>query len=326
MFSPKIMLQKLLTSRLQTILGPDYDQVMDAFSKERSGSFRINTIKSSEREVLEEFDKKWIIVKKLSGFLPSQEWLELGVFTFDRDQEYALKWTDAFYQGKIYLQSLASMLPVFVLDPQKWDHILDVCAAPGSKTTQMSLLMENEGKIVALEQNQIRFDKLMHNAKLQWAINIEGRKMDARKFFETEEDQFDRILLDAPCSAEGRIQLENEKSYGFWTLENIKKKSDLQYELISLAVKALKKWGTLVYSTCTLAPEENEGVISRLLWEYRDLSLEPIEIGLSEKAWWKKGITKFGSQSFHESVIDTVRILPSEETEGFYIAKIQKSQ
>lgn len=65
--------------------------------------------------------------------------------------------------------------------------------------------------------------------------------MDARKFFETEEEQFDRILLDAPCSAEGRIQLENEKSYGFWTLENIKKKAELQYELLSLAVKALKK-------------------------------------------------------------------------------------
>jgi NOL1/NOP2/sun family putative RNA methylase len=247
-----------------------------------------------------------------------------GVYLFAREHDFAIKGTDAFYQGKIYLQSLASILPVLALDPQKWEHILDVCAAPGSKTTQIAMMIANEWRIIALEQNQIRYDKLMYNAKLQWATNIEGKKMDARKFFETEEEQFDRILLDAPCSAEWRINLENEKSYGFWTLENIKKKAELQYELLSLSVKSLKNGWTLVYSTCTLAPEENEGVISRLLWEYRDLSLKPIEIGLSGKSWWKQGIMRFGSHTFDEAVSETVRILPSEETEGFYMAKIVK--
>lgn len=310
------MLPKLLTSRLETLLGPDYSSVLDAYKHQRMGSFRINTLKSNTPEVLDEFSKKWITVAPYEA-LP-------GVYLFAREQDFAIKGTDAFYQGRIYLQSLASILPVFALDPQKWEHILDVCAAPWSKTTQIAMLMRNEWKIIALEQNQIRYDKLMYNAKLQWATNIEGRKMDARKFFETEEEQFDRILLDAPCSAEWRINLENEKSYGFWTLENIKKKAELQYELLELAVKSLKKWGTLVYSTCTLAPEENEGVISRLLWEYRDLSVEPIEIGLSGKSWWKQGIMRFGSHTFDEAMSETVRILPSDETEGFYMAKIVK--
>lgn len=337
------MLPKLLTSRLETILGEDYSSVMDAFSKERKGSFRINALRSNENEVLEELKTKWILAEPY----PHVHW----VYLFSHEHDYTIKGTDAFYKGKIYLQSLASMLPVLALEPKKGEHILDVCAAPGSKTTQMAMLMENEGQIIALEQNQIRFDKLMYNAKLQGATIIEWIKMDARKFLSghCEEEQrsnpgtwntglprfahaslamteplFDRILLDAPCSAEWRISLENEKSYGFWTLENIRKKAELQYELLSLAVGSLKQWWTLVYSTCTLAPEENEWVISKILQEHPEFSLEPIEIGLSEKSWWKHGITRFGSQSFHEAVKDTVRILPSNETEGFYMAKIVK--
>jgi 16S rRNA C967 or C1407 C5-methylase (RsmB/RsmF family) len=86
---------------------------------------------------------------------------------FDREHEYAIKGSTSFYEGKIYLQSIASMLPVFVLEPESDEIILDVCAAPGSKTTQIAMMMENTGKIFAIEQNQIRFDKLMHNCKLQ---------------------------------------------------------------------------------------------------------------------------------------------------------------
>ena len=98
---------------------------------------------------------------------------------------------------------------------------------------------------------------------------------------------FDRILLDAPCSAEGRILLSNEKSYGFWSLENIEAKAELQYTLLSQSVKSLKSGGTLVYSTCTLAPEENESVISRVLKENKDLKLQPIMLGLGGYSWWK---------------------------------------
>lgn len=86
---------------------------------------------------------------------------------FDREYEYAIKGTRAFYDGKIYLQSIASMLPVFVLEPESGETILDVCAAPGSKTTQIAMTMENKGRIYAIEQNQIRYDKLLHNCQLQ---------------------------------------------------------------------------------------------------------------------------------------------------------------
>lgn len=342
------MLPSLLTSRLRKILDIDYPTVINALTHERQGSLRINTLKGDAMDIIAEFAEKWII---LTSFEPI-----LWAYFFDRVHEYAIKGTRAFYDGKIYLQSLASMIPVLALEPRAQELILDICAAPGSKTTQLAALMHNKWKIIAIEHNQIRFDKLMHNCTLQGATNVEGIKLDAKKYFmwdyevtgeeihkkgkyakyiepkaweksDTDERTiplFDRILLDAPCSAEGRILIENEKSYGFWTLENIAEKSVLQYELLSLAVDALKSWGTLVYSTCTLAPEENEGVISRVLDAHKDLKLQNINLGLSGSQWWKRWIESFEGQKYHADISKCVRILPSPETEGFFIAKIGK--
>lgn len=137
--------------------------------------------------------------------------------------------------------------------------------------------------------------------------------------------KFHSILLDVPCSAEGRIYMGNDKTYGFWTLENIKKKAQTQYDLLSRAIARLEKKGVLVYSTCTLAPEENEGVLSRILSENPHITLEAIDIGLGTKSWWKEGITSFGSHEYSEEMKKAVRILPSDETEGFFIAKILKN-
>lgn len=309
-------LPKELQSRLNIILGTNYPRVIEAFSNPRKGSFRINTLKWDGTDVFEEFEKKWIITENF-------RWLT-WVYIFDRVHEYTIKWTRAFYDGKIYLQSIASMLPVLALAPTVGESILDVCAAPGSKTTQMSAMMDNTGTIAAIEQNQIRYDKLIHNTKLQWATNIEWIKMDARKYLADIPTVYNRILLDAPCSAEGRIHIDNEKSFGFWSIANICDKSELQYELLSLAYKNLRKWGTLVYSTCTLAPEENEWVITNFLGNHTDALLEDIDIWLSDRSWWTPGISEFDWEKYSSEIWKTVRILPSDKTEGFYLAKIKK--
>lgn len=120
--------------------------------------------------------------------------------------------------------------------------VLDVTAAPGSKTSQISALLENTGEVVACEKHQIRYDKLLHNLKLQGCTNIETYKMEAEKLGTKYDDKyFDAILLDAPCSAEGRIFEPNEKSYGFWTLENISRNSTAQWSLIEIALSLLKR-------------------------------------------------------------------------------------
>lgn len=310
------MLPNILTSRLKLILGENFEYGMNAFSMTRKGSFRINTLKSTESEVLQEFASKDILVEKF-------HWID-GVYVFDREYEYAIKGTRAFYDGKIYLQSIASMLPVLALNPKKWESVLDVCAAPGSKTTQIAMVIWNQGSITAIEQNQIRYDKLMHNVRLQGAKCISEVKMDAKKYLESSVALYDAILLDAPCSAEGRIRLSDEKTYGFWSMENIRKKSELQYELLSATWKHLKKDGTLVYATCTLAPEENEWVLSRFLSENPDASLEESDIGLGERLWWKTGLASFGDIYYGEDMKKVVRILPSDETEGFFLGKLKK--
>lgn len=299
-----------------------------SFAKNRKWSFRINSIKSDGTDIFEEFSQKGIVTERF-------DWLE-WVYIFDREYEYAIKGTRAFYDGKIYLQSIASMLPVFVLEPESGETILDVCAAPGSKTTQIAMMMENIGRIYAIEQNQIRYDKLIHNCQLQWVTIIEGVKMDARHFLwdtggsivvvdDNADIEFDRILLDAPCSAEGRISMDNEKTYGFWSLDNITRKAELQKELLKVAFARLVSGGTLVYSTCTLAPEENEWVISDFLTLHDDAVLEPIDIGLSTRSWWTPGLRSFGRNTvYSEELLQAVRILPSDETEWFFMAKIRK--
>lgn len=121
-------------------------------------------------------------------------------------------------------------------------RVLDVTAAPGSKTTQMAALLKNTGKIVACEKHQIRYDKLVHNIELQGTTNVETHKMDALKLMtELEEESFDAILLDVPCSAEGRFKLSDERTYGFWTLGNIRDKAIIQTGLLEASIPLLKK-------------------------------------------------------------------------------------
>ena len=303
-----------LLERLQQMYPENFQKIVKAFAINRKGSFRINFLKTNGDDVFFEFREKNIVTQKL-------EPLD-GVFIFDRDQEFSIKGSRAFYDGKIYLQSIASMLPVLVLNPQKWEKILDVCAAPGSKTTQIAMLQQNNGKIVALEQNQIRFDKLNYNIRLQDATNIETHKIDARKFESNE--QFDKILLDAPCSAEGRISLQNEKSFGFWSEENILKKSQLQTELLQKFWANLRSGGELVYSTCTLAPEENEMIIVNFLEKNVDAQILPISLSCKNEAWWKSNIANFSNNDFSLLNAFGIRILPSEYTEWFFIVRLKK--
>jgi len=313
--TPKPLPKKLL-SRLNSFLSAsDYQKVLDGWKVERVCSFRVNTLKSNREEIEEMLRKKDIPFRKVP-FLPL-------AYVIDKKHEFALKGTDIYYAGKIYVQGLASQLPATLLNLEKNMQVFDVTAAPGSKTTQIAALMNNTGKIVACEKHQIRHDKLLHNLHLQAATNVETFKTDALKLCEElEQGSFDAILLDVPCSAEGRIRANDERSYGFWSVRNIEEKAVLQKSLLDKVLPLLKKGGTLVYSTCTLAPEENEGVISEILNKNLHLSLEKIE-GL-EGVSLMSGLKAFNGTTYHPDITNTIRILPSAEMEGFYIAKIKK--
>lgn len=209
------------------------------------------------KEVEESLHAKGIRFESVSGVE--------NAYIVPKSDEYALKGTDLFYDGKIYVQGLSSQLPTHFLDLVPGMRVLDVCAAPGSKTTQIGAIMKNTGQIIALEKHQIRFDKLAHNCRLQGLTNVVLEKTDALEYLARNEGLFDAILLDAPCSAEGRIQLSDERTFGFWSLENTVRKAEIQTEILTAALFRLAPGGVLVYATCTLAPEENEGVVTAAL-------------------------------------------------------------
>ncbi len=211
--------------------------------------------------------------------------------------------------GKIYLQGLTSMLPAFVLSPKPGQTLLDLCAAPGSKTTQIAAMMENRGRIVACEENSVRFEKLKNSVTIQGASVVEARCTDATLLHHEMPELFDAVLADVPCSAEGRIDCTDPRSYRFWSEKNIVAHAKLQRRLIRSAVVCLKTGGTLVYSTCTLAPEENEEMIIWALAEFSQLKPQPITLPFP-------GVTHKATQS--------VTLLPTKQYEGFFVAKLKK--
>lgn len=309
-------LPRMFFERLEKIYSKkDYENILEAISRPRNiVSFRVNNLKSNSKEIEEFLSKNSIEFKKIE---------ELNsAYIVDKKHDYFLKWSEIFYSGKIYIQSLSSMIPVIVLEPKEGELILDMTAAPWSKTTQIADIINNTWEIVGIENNQIRFDKLNYNIKLQWATNITTYKVDANKIDAIfTKEHFDKILLDVPCSAEWRINLLNEKTYWFWSLNNIKEKQQLQIKLLEKAVSLLKPNWTIVYSTCTLTPEENEEVISNIVEKCPNIKVDNIEFKITWTTTW---IQEFRWKIYCKNIDRTLRIIPSNLNEWFFIAKLRK--
>ncbi|MCP4524266.1 MAG: RsmB/NOP family class I SAM-dependent RNA methyltransferase, partial [Candidatus Gracilibacteria bacterium] len=213
--------------------------------------------------------------------------------------------------------------------------VLDITAAPGSKTSQIASIMGNTGEIIAVDNNAIRIDKLAFTLKRQGVKNTIVIKTDARKLSEPlgeilvqgggkESDvveYFDNILFDAPCSAEGRINFNKEKTYAFWKEEIFKKNYRLSKQILETIIPMLKKGGTLIFSTCTLAPEENEAITHLILSNFPDMKISEISL---DNENIRPGIKSFGKQIYRNDVTQTIRCLPSQKMEGFYIAKLKR--
>ena len=275
---------------------------------EKYTTLRVNTLKSNNDEVIKVFDENKIDYDKV-------DWYE-NAFIIKNKTEKDLQKLDIYKDGKIYLQSLSSMVPPLILDPKEGENVLDLTAAPGSKTTQMAALMNNKGYIQANEIDKIRFDRLEYNIKKQGVTIAEVTNEDGRNAVKKKDEYFDKILLDVPCSGEGRFIIDKPETYSTWSIMLVQGLTMLQKELIDSAFKALKVGGTLVYSTCTLNREENEKIVNWALNSY-NLELEQI----SFKA---DNMIKGNNKHLREEINKTVKILPSRRTEGFYIAKFKK--
>lgn len=307
-----IEIKPLFLERIKALVGDETQRFLEWIRLPIKPSIRVNTLKISEQELKKKLEKKWKIAKVFNNtFLINSELLpgELG-----KALEHQL--------GYYYVQELASMMPPLALEPMKQDTILDLCAAPGSKTTEIAALMENQGTIIA---NDIRIDRITAlNSNLERCgvtntivTKMNGitlcKKLAKAGFF------FDKILVDAPCSGEGTIR-SSPGTLKIWNLNMIKGLAALQKKLVAAALECLKPQGILVYSTCTHAPEENEMVIEFALKNFK-VKLEQFSLPLKTR----QGITEWQGTKLNPELKKCARIWPQDnDTEGFFIAKLRK--
>lgn len=303
--------------RLKKIIPPEkYEDVLASFCQKRPTTLRANTLKISPAELQSELAKSEVSIEPVSGFE--------NAFVLKNVSLYQLSQHELYKNGSLYVQSLSSMLPPLILSPQPGERILDLTAAPGSKTTQMAAMMSNEGEITANDLSLVRLFKLQANLKMQGVTNTYARRGPGQHFWQKYPEYFDKTLIDAPCTMEGRFACDDPKTYDDWSMKKIKELSIRQCHLLRSAVSATKVGGTIVYSTCTLAPEENEQVVDWLLRkenggvELVDIELGNIPTSPAVMSWEKK--------TFLPEIGKTVRILPSAPMEGFFVAKLQKTR
>src|SRR3990167_11127997 len=198
------------TARLNKIIPQKkLGEVMKSFSQKKPTTFRTNTLKISAEELQEKLEHKGFKLTRVNWYRDA--------FIF-RDSQKKLTETDLYKEGYFYIQSLSSMIPPLLLKPESNDKILDITAAPGSKTTQIAAMMGNSGEIVANDLSQIRLLRLKANLRIQGVTNVSVKNYDARSLWQENPQFFDKTLADVPCSLEGTIYLHEPKSLGNWTL------------------------------------------------------------------------------------------------------------
>lgn len=278
------------------------DNILLGMATKRMTTLRVNTIYYSIQELMR-------YLKEVNIKFERVPWYEDALIMKNASEKEIQK-LEIYEKGYIYLQSLSSMVPPVALQPKEGERVLDVTAAPGSKTTQMAAMMKNKGYLLANEVDKIRTERLKYNIENQGASIVEVRNGYGEKIGKELSESFDKVLLDAPCSGEGRFIADSPSTYRNWSLKKVKELAKIQKKLMESAYLALKKGGTMVYSTCTLNKEENENVLEWALEQFH-LKLVNIELNI-------KGAVPSAEGN------KAIKILPSKEMEGFFVAKLKK--
>jgi tRNA (cytosine49-C5)-methyltransferase len=277
-------------------------------------SLRFNPLAGVEKtEVLKELEK-------LDARIVPIYWCEDAYYI--SSDKTAITSSELFETGAIYIQNASSFVPVLALNPQEEEDILDMCAAPGGKATHIAAKVNNNAHIWINDVSYSRV-KTMEKILEKYKANIESTTILPAEELQLKTSQkFDKILLDAQCSGEGMINLNHPRALQYWSIARIRKFQALQLKMIETAYQMLKPGGTLVYSTCTYAPEENEFIINDLLEKHEDIEIVPIEINVETRV---PGLASWDGKKFHSSLQNAVRVIPTEFLEGFFVCKLQKT-
>ena len=284
------------------------DKVLIGMTDERFLTLRVNTIKYDIYSLMNYF-------REINVKFDRVPWYDDAV-VIKNAKEKNIQKLDIYEKGYVYFQSLSSMVPPLVLRPLPGEKVLDMTAAPGSKTSQMACLMENKGYILANELDKIRVERLKFNVNMQGANIVDVINRRGEKLGDEYGEEFDKVLLDAPCSGEGRFVANSAITYKNWSMRQVNELVKLQKKLFESAFKALKPGGVLVYSTCTINRYENEFILD---WALKNFDVKLVDIGINVKD------TICGDNSgLDNSVNKAIKILPSKFMEGFFVAKFVK--
>ncbi|MCB0730450.1 MAG: NOL1/NOP2/sun family putative RNA methylase [Ignavibacteriae bacterium] len=307
-----IELSSNISDYIKSVLGEDFLKNYEQFVESKYPiTIRLSEVPENHNSLINSLANQGIALKRIEN-IPNAYEVISGEENIGKTIEHTI--------GKYYIQSLSSMIPPFILNPTSEDVVLDLCAAPGSKSTQLAELMEYEGTLYSNEPNLSRVKALVHNLDKMNTVNMSVIKEKGELLSKIFPNYFDKILVDAPCSALGVVQKKQEVS-NWWSPKSVDVISSLQLKLLISAIKMAKVGAEIVYSTCTLTVEENEYIIDKVLKKY-PVKLEPFDLNLPHV----NGFTKVGSYNFDESLKLTKRIIPWElKSEGFFISKLIKT-
>lgn len=294
------------TGRMQQMLGPEFDDFMASYELPRYYGIRVNTLKIS----VEDF-------KAISPFaLEPVPWAAEGFYMSGEDRPGKHPY---YHAGLYYIQEPSAMAPVAVLDPKPGDRVLDLCAAPGGKSTQIAARLAGKGVVVANDVNQERLKGLVRNMEMFGVTNYLVLNELPKRLAERFTGYFDKIVIDAPCSGEGMFRKDPYavKSWGEFSVE---KCISMQKSILKYASAMLRPGGHIVYSTCTFAPEENEGMIGNFLAKNPEFEVEEI------KAFPGMAAGRPEWAGAPEQVGRSIRLWPHKiKGEGHFVALLRKT-
>lgn len=309
-------MKPLFEQRIRELLpeGKDFSAFNSIVHTSPRNFIRCNTLKITPSALFARLSTKW---KLSQPFLSHPEIIvvesELGPGELGNAIEHLL--------GYYYVQEVSSMMSVLALDPRPGELVFDVCASPGSKTTQIGAAMQNKGTLIANDVKLDRIKILSANLERCGVMHCVATRNDGVQLcerFAKRGVKFDKILLDAPCSGEGTLR-SSPKTFNMWNEQVVKNLSRQQKKLLASALGCLRKDGVLVYSTCTHAPEENEGVVNFALTNF-PVELESLHLPLH----CRPGLKQWKDEVYHKDIARVCRIYPQDnDSEGFFVARLK---
>ncbi|WP_202318402.1 NOL1/NOP2/sun family putative RNA methylase [Archaeoglobus neptunius] len=302
---------EFIVRRWFKFFGEDTIKIMETFEEGLPKYIRVNTIKIPEKELIKRLEVR--------GFRVDPT--DIPYCYMVSNEPYSIGATPEYLMGYYYIMDKSSCVPPLVLAPKPGDLVVDLAASPGGKTTFLSMLMQNKGTVLAVEPQKERLQPLIDNVHRMGAMNVAVLNMDGRSIGKIREKVVggvDKVLLDAPCTGEGIIHKDPSRKTDR-DAKDLSFCSYLQKELILAAYDILKDGGELVYSTCSMAPEENEIVVDFLLEMRENVEVVEVEYGV-------EGLTiPELDLKWPEEIKKTRRLFPHiHRCSGFFIARIRK--